>query len=168
MPLSENAIDVLDQLPQDCVLYDDGKEFVKVKVPTNTTIFSEMISRWNNVTVNFKTRILTICVDNTIPPSTRIQGSPRKSGLKPETEGERQAAAMADKMSCVDLDCLVPSFSLSSTPDHTTLKIGRLLRVNDDLMRLELPDTAEGYAYCMRNKETVVFFPSDKKRKSRD
>ena len=168
MPLSEAALDILESLPKDTVLYDDGKEFIKVKVPVDSIITGKMLRPWHNITVNFRTRVLTICISTETSPQMQSKGSPRKSQLKPETESERLAAKMADSMGCVDCDCLVPDFALVTNSNDTILKIRRLLRVDDDLIRLEIPSAAKGYAYCMKNKETLVFFACDKKRKISD
>lgn len=168
MAISESATDILRALPADTILYDDTNQYIRVKVPRDSTIESTTIARWTGIVVDFRTQLITIQTssDSVSSPRDPVDNSPRKSGLKPQTESERTAAAMADSMGCIDCDNLVPSYELQSTHASTQLLIGRLLQVNDDALRDHLPVQATHYVYNMKKRVTIVHFSSDRKRKA--
>lgn len=165
MELSQAASDILGTFPRDTVIYQDSAAQVHVKVPRESTLDGSTLHRWHNVVVDFRSRMVTVHLEEHSEPL--CPSSPRPCTLEPTTASEHRAADMASAMGRIDLDDLLPSFSIESSGGTTRLIIGRLLRVDDSALRRHLSVHATHYRYHMEARQIVVHFAMDKKRKDR-
>jgi len=165
MELSQRAHDILRALPRDSMVYSDDADIISVKLPRTAIVDDTALSHFGDCEIDFETRLLTISLHEVEPFSPRSPRPPAQP-LDPVTTGETNAASMANTMGRIDFDNLVPSFRLSSVGEHTTLVIGRLLRVSNSALRQQLPSSSTHYEYRLQERVTVVFFPAAKKRKA--
>ena len=164
MGLSDDAADILAELPEDKLLYTDTSSEVNVRLPAKAKINGRALLRWPAATINMRSRMVTIYLHH-LSSSPVKASSPQKSGLSGTTASEQRAIKLADRMGCIDLDNLVPKFELSSSDGRTCLAVSRLLRVDDAKVRAALQDISCDYQYDLEKRKVLFYFESDNKRK---
>lgn len=167
MGLTETAIDVLRALPTNSLVCADGEDEIVVRVPPSTVLKREHMSKLHHHTiVELDTCLLRVLLSE--DKLDELPTSPRPCTLTACTVSERQAADMANEMGCIDLDQLVPNYTISTSGNVTSLRINRLLKIDDECLAKYMSTHATGYEYSFRDKQVRVFFDGTKKRKSRE
>ena len=169
MALSGRAHDVLEQLPEECVLYADTEHHLSFQLPRTAVLASSALHTiheqfWTTrCDVNFETRMLHLHFDTTAY-DPMVPGSPSAVDLKAVTVSEKQAAEMAASLGCIDYDHLLPSMRIATEGDTTTLYLGRLLHISHNALEQQLSAHCTEFAYHFQDQEIALDFVAKKKR----
>ena len=169
MAVSGRAQDVLEVLPDGCVLYADSEHHLSFQLPRTAVLPCSALltiheQLWNTrCDINFETRMLHIHF-NTAAHDTMVPGSPRAVELNAVTASEKQAAEMASSLGCIDYDNLLPSMRIATEGDTTTLYLGRLLHISHNALEQQLSTPCTEFAYHFLDQEIALHFLAMKKR----
>ena len=169
MAVSARARDILDLLPEGCVLYADSEQHLSFQLPRTAVLSSSALltiheQLWTTrCDINFETRMLHLHF-NTAAYDPMVPGSPRTVDLKAVTVSEKQAAEMASSLGCIDYDHLQPSMRIATEGDTTTLYLGRLLHISHNALEQQLSAPCTEFAYHFVDREIALNFVAKKKR----
>jgi len=169
MAVSSRAQDVLDLLPDGCVLYADSEQHLSFQLPRTAVLSSSALltiheQLWTTrCDINFETRMLHLHL-NTDVYDPMVPGSPSAVDLNAVTVSEKQAAEMASSLGCIDYDHLLPSMRIATEGDTTTLYLGRLQHISHNALQQQLSTHCTEFAYHFLDHEIALNFVAKKKR----
>lgn len=165
MGLSATAIDILRQLPSGSLVCADNDKTIVARVPPDTVLTQDQMHSMERAIVELDTCLIRVLLDN--DEESSLPTSPRPCPLTGCTISERHAVDMAKSMGCIDTDHLVPSYAITTSSGRTSLRISRLLKVDDSCLAKYMSTHATGYEYHFGEKQVRIYFEATKKRKCR-
>lgn len=171
MPLSQKALDVLQELPHTSETFvdTDTAQLLTIGVPRNTTLSSAHLENaraaWGHAksraSVDFDTCRIHFRASADPIPQVSCQCKPPKA----TTSSEQQAVKLAQKLGIIDLDDLIPQYELFTHSTHTELNISGVQHVCHDAIQRHIPPSGCTLQYRFISKDISIFYERENKRK---